>query len=164
MPCRPQEGKWTKVSPCVLWFQLISTMGVLKMLIPRSYSAMCYQIQRDPDRFNKDHSAYNSEVAYSEVQGTMLKTFEVGVRKAGNDELVTIFAIVLEPIAWLTRHFLRMSSLPRRRKMQLRGLPPPLASLASLEHSVVTLVLEYYSFVLSGRAPMLKLLRSLGGQ
>ena len=57
--------------------------------------------------------------------------------------------------------FLRMSSLPRRRKMQLRGLPPPMASLASLEHSVVTLVLEYYSFVMSGRAPRLKLLRSL---
>ena len=99
MPCRPQEGKWTKVFPCVLWFQLISTMGVLKMLIPRSYSAMCYQIQRDPDKFSKNHSAYNSEVSYSEVQGTMIKTFEHGVNKAGNDDNVAIFAIALEPIA-----------------------------------------------------------------
>ena len=33
MPCRPQEGKWAKVFPCVLRLQLMSTMGVLKNIV-----------------------------------------------------------------------------------------------------------------------------------
>ena len=69
-----------------------------------------------------------------------------------------IFCLVLEPLQWLTVFYLRMSSLPLRLRRQFHWRTAPWTALVSEEHSPVTVVLQYYSWMSAGCSPRLRLL------
>ena len=128
------------------------------MIIPISYSPLTAQINRDPEQFNKEHTSYNTEAAYSAVNGSMLKVFQAGVKNIRYEGLIIVLLIILEPISWLTKYYLRMSSLHRRQRIRLEGGRVDWVDLASSEFSPVTLVLEYLSWLSAGFGSRLILL------
>ena len=88
----------------------------------------------------------------------MLNTFLNSVKQHSRYWLLLIFAIVLEPIAYLSKWYMKMSSIPRRRRHQREGKAEPWTDLAHDSRSPVVLVLQYYSLLAAGRAPRLRLL------
>ena len=64
----------------------------------------------------------------------------------------------LEPFTWLGKWFLRRGSNFRRARRQAQGKPAPLCDMVWLEGSAVVRILQYLSFLLSGKAPRLKLI------
>ncbi len=73
-------------------------------------------------------------------------------------DYLNIFAIILEPIAYLTRVHLRATSSIRRVRRVRQESPTPLCDLVDEKFSPVTLFWECYSMVLAGTAPRLVLL------
>ena len=133
-------------------------MRVLWLIIPISYNAMVKKINSKPDEYSAEQTPYNTEVSYQKVQGSMLKTLRDGTTKPSQGDLITIVVIILEPIGWLHRFYLKMSSLPRRQRLQKKGKPAPWCDLVCPEFSPATLVLEYFAFLARGLAPRLRLL------
>ena len=158
MPVRPQKGKWTLTLRSFLWFQLACTMNVLKLSIPLAYSKLLYKIERNLAEYKAAQSSYNTEVAYEKVEGSCLRSFNNGAKKEMLQDSLNIPSLILEPLAYLTRWFLRASSAPRRQRMQRQGLPAPLCDLVDERYSPVTVLLEYLAMLLDGTAPRLLLL------
>jgi hypothetical protein len=153
MPVRPQKGKWTKTMKSLLWLQMAGVMRCLELLVPLAFDKMIYKIDRNPAQFASPQEAYNTEVAYSKVEGSTLRSFNNGLKKPGQHDMVTLLTIIVEPLYFLTRYFLRASSVPRRRKLQQNGESPVLCDLVEPKFSPVALVLEYFSMLLKGTAP-----------
>ena len=65
---------------------------------------------------------------------------------------VIILAIVPEPIRWMTRWFLRRSSVPRRLKRQSKQQPGPVCDLVWYEASPCTRVIQHLSQLLEPSA------------
>jgi hypothetical protein len=133
-------------------------MRVGECLVPIAYGKLLAKIDNNPAEFGSHQSAYNTELAYSTVQGSTLQAFRAGLKSPGRHDLITAITIIVEPIYFLTRYYLRGASYPRRRLAQLQGGAPMLCDLVEPAFSPVTLVLEYYSSLLDGTAPRLKLL------
>lgn len=158
MPCRPQTSKWTKFYPCTLVFQLWFQMQFILMLIPIAFSSMTAKIRASPLKYTTQSTQYNSEVSYQQVQGSLLKGFYDGCKTKTTFDLLTIFVLIFEPIAFLTQYFMCMTSVPLRRRLQKLGKSAPWCNLVTAWTSPVTSVLQYYSLLASGKASRLKLL------
>ena len=72
--------------------------------------------------------------------------------------LLAAMALVLEPLRWLHRWFLRRASVPQRNAQQARGRVPPLADMVWLEASPALRILQYYSTLAAGLSPRLRIL------
>ncbi len=129
MPGRPQKGKLTKTMKSLLWFQMAGVMRCLELMVPLAFDKMIYKIDRNPAQFASPQEAYNTEVAYSRVEGSTLRSFNNGLKKPGQHDMVTLLTIIVEPLYFLTRYFLRAVSVPRRRKPQQNGESPVLCDL-----------------------------------
>ena len=88
----------------------------------------------------------------------MLRTFISGTSSSYRHGLNIIYCIILEPLQWLTRFYLRMVSFRRRLRRQRLGKPAPWVDLIDEELSPTTCVLQYYSWLAAGRASRLLLL------
>ena len=157
MPAAPTKGKWTKLMPCLAWFVIALTSGVIQPLMPLAFGKLHFQLLSANDQWDQ---VYRMDVAYQALQGQRFNTFMSGLENQFRRTCVLILAIVIEPLTWLARWHLRSCSHSRKRRDQSLGKPAPLSDLCSWRHSPAVLVLEYLSFMAAGQAPRLALLWS----
>ena len=81
-----------------------------------------------------------------------------GMLTEGTLVALVIIGLVIEPLRYLTKWFLRRGSMFRRLNRQRSGKTPPICDLVWLEASPVTKVLQYYTELLNGKASRLRLL------
>ena len=98
---------------------------------------------------NKWHAVANKRVTVGKAN----------ISRDGFAEELAIFALVLEPLRWLTGWYLYFGSSSRRRAFRA----PPLCTWTNEARSPVTRVLQYFSKLLAGRTSRLILLYKTGG-
>ena len=158
MPTRPSKSKWTKYSVAADWWMLASgLMNLLSRLWPLAYQKLTLRAIKvgknagDPE-LTQDFDWHNVEGKRCQFIGRSL-----GERLT---QSLIITCIIFEPLRFHTKWWLRRSSIIGRVRNQQRGRPPPLCSLVWVHTAPVTSFWQYLSFLLSGRAPRLKLLWS----
>ena len=97
------------------------------------------------------------DIAWHALESSRCKLIEANLGERSH-QLVTILSIALEGLKYMTRWFLRCASTVRRVRRQSCGKLPPLCDLVSPRHSPAVAVCQYYSYLMTGEAPRLKLL------
>ena len=85
-PEKPQSSRWTKLLHSFLWFHMVLIQQCARISVPIAYRNL---IVRMPAT-DVENTPYNTEVRYSDVQGSMLRTFRSGVISASARTLITI--------------------------------------------------------------------------
>ena len=146
MPVKPSKGKWTKFGRAIDFFLL--SMGVQCAMMRswvRAFSKLSVRaIQAstfaDPDLEQDFH--------WHQLRGKR----EAFIRGSMNEDMlqrITICCIVLEPLKYITKWFMRRSSPVRRIKNQRAGKAAPIFDLANPLMSPIMRVLQ--SFISSWR-------------
>ena len=102
-------------------------------------------------------------MTYQEVQGRKSVTIQHGIDDKMLNFKFRLLAVALEPLRWLTRWYMRRTSVPRRSAAQALGRPPPLADMVNARTSPAVRVLQYFSWLLRGDAPRLVLVFGFNG-
>ena len=92
------------------------------------------------------------------LQGARGTKYGAGLKCDDTIVNIIILAIMLEPIRFLTKWFMRRSSQKTRSIKQQRCRNPPICDLVWLHASPAVRTLQYLSCLLQGRAARLKLL------
>ena len=66
--------------------------------------------------------------------------------------------LVLEPLNYTARYFMKLASLPRRLRHRQLGRPAPLCDIVNWQTSIYSVISEYLASLLDGSAPRLVLL------
>lgn len=160
MPKRPCKGKWTKLGPCADWWMLaLGTMNLLTRLWNIAYKEFLITVVKLACASEPE---LTQDFNWHELRSKRCKYIESGLTEATVTSLV-ILCIVLEPLRFLTKWFLKRGSSFRRTRRQKAGKTPPLCDLVWLTASPATRVLQYFSLLMSGRAKRLRLLWARGG-
>ena len=158
MPPLPTKGKWTKLFTCLMWFVVAGLQDVLSRSVPIAFGRMTVTpVQQQAGGDHQDDQEFVRDVSYHELRGKRCMAFCRGLRERNRWLIILLISIVVEPLAFLTRFFLRASSAVRRAKSQARGGHAPLCDLCSADTSPAVLVLEYYSMLAEGTASRLRL-------
>jgi len=158
MPTTPTKGKWTKLGGCLDWFLLsMGTMNILRLTFPLAYGRVDLAATSSAMDLISDDHVYVSDINWHSVQGKRRRSFEAGLNRPPTLVSVIVLSIVLEPLRWLTRWFMRRTSVVRRLRAQQLRRPAPICDLVWLPASPAVRVLQYYSHLLSGQASRLVL-------
>ena len=160
LPVSPQPKKWTKLGTSLDWHLLnVGCMNMLPRLLPRAFAKFSAPSDGGGgDEEAKPFEFLSGDFDYHKVESAMYRAYSAGVAAAPFLPSTIIMCIVMEPLRYITKWFLRRSSVARRTRAQLRSRRPPLCDLMSATSSVFIKVLQYLSFLLTGRAPRLALL------
>lgn len=160
LPMVPSQGKWTTTYPCWLYYvRCLCLCSVLQGVWYIAFGKLSQTIVVDS---KSDDPSYQIEISFHAVASKRVRAGRELIKRESTPELLLIFAIVVEPFRWLTGWFLHFSS-PTRRARRHFWRCPPICLLTSAEHSPLVRILEYFSCLLSGIAPRLRLLFGRGG-
>lgn len=158
-PCVPTKGKWTKLGPVLDWHLLAQgLMGVLQKCCQIAFGRLSVKLPQPESEGQGHDQAYLVDVDWHAVQGQRCAKLLVGLADPKMFVDILCLALVLEPLRWLTRWFLRRSSVQRRLRRQQQSKPGPICDLLWYPASPATRVLQYLSCLLDGSAPRLRLL------
>ena len=160
LPQVPKSNKWTKLGPCLDWFLVAMAPHSMFVYIYRhAFDKMSIKFASTVEDAEKDQakegmeSALMQEINWHAVQGKRMKN---GKEFMENDEkqfLIVALALVVEPLRWLTKWLMIKSRLVKK-----PGSVPALCSWVFGPTSPIVIVRQYYSLMLSGNAPRLRLL------
>ena len=160
-PVRPTKGKWTKLGPCIDWHILTGLMGTFQKTFPLAYSQMSLKVKAATASFDghqQEDTGFLIDVDWHAVRGSRCTKVLIGLKDKMTFNGIIILGIVLEPIRWITRWLLRRSSTVRRLRHQERKRAAPIMDFVWYEASPAVRVLQYYSQLMSGRSPRLRIL------
>ena len=154
MPVKPTKGKWTKLGPNVDWHMIgLGIQGILRLTYPHAFANLKVSVVK-----TSDDQEYITDVNWHALQGSRGKKYGDGLKNDDTIVNIIILAIMLEPIRFLTKWFMRRSSQKTRSIKQQRCRNPPICDLVWLHASPAVRTLQYLSCLLQGRAARLKLL------
>lgn len=138
MPIRPSKGKWTKFGACADWFLLsMGIFGMLQRLWTKAYSQFSVRVTKQ----SECSSGFRDPDLVQDAHWHQLRSSRESFVWKGLTELmfvkIVILCIVLEPLRYLTKWFMRRGSVVHRVFNQHRGKVPPLCDLVSLVYSLV---------------------------
>ena len=122
-PTRPEKGKWTKTRPALDWHLLSQGLlgGVLNLWFGIAFGRL---VLKQVMRFDEDQ-AFLLDTHWHQVLGKRSQKVASGL--AGHTFFlpIVVLSVVLEPLRWLTRWWMRRSAPARRIRGQLLARPPP---------------------------------------
>ena len=161
-PSKPAKGKWTKLLPALLFHMITQGLngGLLNIMFPTAFQKM---VTAEVVQLGDD-LAYLLETSWHQVLGVRCKKVAAGLEGHSKFYSIIVLTLVLEPLAWLTRWWMRRSSTARRARAQRLGRPPPLCDMIWHLASPAVRVLQYLTSLLQGRASRVKLLWGRSGK
>ena len=129
-------------------------MNILQKCWPTAYRPFLMKVVQAAAKH--DEPELVQEFNWHELRDQRCKHLERGISEARTCE-ITILMVVYEPLRYLCFWFLRRGSSYRRTRRQQQGKVPPLCDLVWLEGSPTTRVLQYYSWLLSGKGRRMRL-------
>ena len=157
-PVRPTKGKWTKLGPSIDWHIQSGIMNMFAKTFVLAFDKMSLKVIKQGEQ-NED-TAYLIDVDWHAVRGSRCSKVLAGLSDNGTFARIVILGVVLEPIRWLTRWFLRRASITRRLKRQQKKMAAPIMDMVWYQASPAVRVLQYFSQLLSGNARRLRLIWS----
>ncbi len=158
MPWKPNPKKWTKLGTALDWHLVAVGLNVLGLQLDTAYQEISISASMSEDINAAPDPELVQDVSWHELEGKRFRSYRSAVKQPSFLQDVTVLCVVMEPLRYLSRWFLRRSSLVRRNFAQARGRPPPLADLAWVAGSPITKVLQYVSHLMTGLASRLILL------
>ena len=129
---------------------------MLRRLFGRAFRRLKVSVTAQGSRHNSDDPAIQQDFSWRQLLGKRAAFMKENLTEATILSL-TIIGVIFEPLRWLSRWFMRRSSVHRRVARQQRGGVPPVADLVWAEASPAVRVLQYLSQLASGRASRLRL-------
>lgn len=145
LPCVPATNKWTKVTPCV---HFVVSGFLMHNLLPGLFQSAFKATKASTAEPAKDQQwdpAQQEELNFHEVQGIRIARCREFLDSREMRVKLMIFALILEPLQWLTSLFLRSS-----REVLDYSCPPFIMDLLSSSRSPAVVVLQYFSTLLRG--------------
>ena len=148
LPVSPNKGKWTKTGQSTDWFVFaLNIMNTLQQLWPLAWRSLRVMI----NKFKNGDMAIQ-EVNFHATAGARVKHGDKLIKQVDAPEQIMILGILLEPFRYITGWFMKATAVnPDAAKR------PPLCSVVTACFSPVIKASQYFSMLLRGVAPRLKL-------
>ena len=91
-----------------MWYQLASVGCAVQLLLPLACAELANTVNENAGQFvggmvaMEDHLR-NPDIHYHQVEGSMFRRCRDGTRDPNRATLVTLLAMIIESVAWLTR-------------------------------------------------------------
>ena len=161
VPKRPNIKKWSKLGPSLDWHLVAVGAGLLPAIL-RGPSFKEVKVQAIREASNMvagcGHAVESEEFHWHRVQGQRYAHYRDHIEKPIFMPTIIILCLVFEPLRFITKWFFRHASVLQRARHRAAGRCAPLCDLVWPQRSVIVRVQTYLSFLLSGRAPRLKIL------
>ena len=151
LPVIPEAGKWTLLGPCVDWHLLgFAANRCIQHLTTVAFAALDLQLHAG--------KGVDGQLTWQELRGVRVtKSFKL-VAEVDVEVRLCIYALVLEPV-----HYLTAWSLRKSKDFIDPCTDPPLLDVTFAEASPATVALQYLASLVDGSPSRLVLLWRMAG-
>ena len=151
-PSIPQTNKWLRPEDSISWWVASDLWGMFSNVVTPAFCQLKHNIQKRMAVEAKEKDTEPSgEMSWHRVAGIRLETLEASLQSTEERFIRSVLLLVLTPFRFLSASFMQISMLAKNYTKS-----PPLFNLLWGPTSILTMMMQHYSALLTGKHHRLK--------